>query len=76
MPASWTVSAIPDLLSSLNTGPAILTFSCLSPPDMVKMSFSCVLASLASTRLPGDLAQSDLLVSHCLEVVSLASGCG
>ena len=119
---------IPGLLTSLNTGPAILTFltnsqpglapfisawrqvaagssldipplapdglkplleeviltqrllrlplfSCLSPPDMVRMSsvsFSCLLAALASTRLPGDLAQSDLadsLVSHCLEVV-------
>ena len=50
-------------------------FSCLSPPDMVRMSsvsFACLLASLASTRLPGDLALSDLadsLVSHCLEVV-------
>ena len=50
-------------------------FSSLSTPDMARMSsvsFSCLLAALACTRLPGDLAQSDLaesLVSHCLEVV-------
>ena len=49
-------------------------FSSLSNSDMARMSsvsFSCLLAALACTRLPGDLAQSDLaesLVSHCLEV--------
>ena len=54
-------------------------FSCLAASDMVRMSSlssSCLLAALASTRLPGDLAQSeqvDSLVSHCLEVVRAVS---